>query len=156
MTQKKYWNLSNRILLFEAGLVWLFASFMLYHKGFVILSQILISWIFVVCVLGGCVFYLLMFGRISEKYIKRIHSLRENSRHILAFFNLKGYIMMALMISLGVILRKTGIIPIVPLAYFYIFMGTPLLISAIRFFIPQSNLKYLINKSFYRVHWVCI
>ena len=141
MTQKKYWNVSSRILLFEAGLVWLFASFMLYHKGFVILSENLIVWMLAFCVLGGGVFYLLMFGRISGKYIKRIHSLSENSRHILAFFNLKGYITMTVMISLGVILRKTGIIPIIPLAYFYCFMGTPLLISAIRFFYAAIRFK---------------
>lgn len=135
MTQKKIPRVSRRILLFEAGIVWLFASFMLFRKGFIFLKELnaLNIWILIACLIGGVVFFFIMFMKISSKHIRRIHVLDDDERHIFAFFNVKGYIMMAGMISLGILLRKTGIFPIVPLSYFYFFMGTPLFLSGWRF-----------------------
>lgn len=142
MTQRIFPKVSKRILLFEAGIVWLFASFMLCRKGFIFLRELdaLNVWVVIACVLGGIVFFRVMFLKISSKHIRRIHLLDEDARHIFAFFNIKGYIMMAGMISLGVILRKTGLIPVKPLSYFYFFMGTPLFLSGIRFIYYGLNI----------------
>jgi len=139
MTQNKYSKLlpkvSRRILLFEAAFVWLFASFMLSYKGISALKKedAINLRILLVCIAGGVLFYLAMFTRISDKHIIRISELKPDNSHVFAFFNLKGYVMMVGMISLGILLRITGVIPIQPLAYFYFFMGTPLFLSSLRF-----------------------
>lgn len=126
-------KVSKQFLLYEAALVWLFASFMLSYRAYLMLPKVNL-FVFLACIIGGIFFYVLMFVRISGKHIRRIQTLKDDSRHILAFFNAKGYIMMACMIGLGILLRSTGLIPITPLAYFYFFMATPLFLSAVRFF----------------------
>jgi len=43
--------------------------------------------------------------------------------------------MMTVMMTVGITLRLSGIVPITWLSLFYISMGTPLFISAVRFYI---------------------
>lgn len=128
-------KVSKRTLLFEAACVWFIAGGILSYKGFILLTNTggINWWILLACLTGGIGFFLILFAKISGKHIKRIKGLANERACIFSFFNLKGYLMMLAMITLGITLRKTGIIPTTPLAYFYFFMGTPLLISAIKF-----------------------
>jgi len=51
-----------------------------------------------------------------------------------------------LMISMGITLRKTGIVPLEYLSLFYVAMGTPLLMSAFRFYYNGINYKKVVGR----------
>lgn len=129
-------RLPKRYLLFIAALVWTFAGGMLLFKGIslyvsdsrYLLLRILIS---IVC---GSLFYLLMFSKISTKHTKRIMNLKIEKPCMFSFFNFKAYIMMAIMISGGILLRRSGIVPPFYLSLIYTTMGIPLFLSSIRFY----------------------
>ena len=82
----------------------------------------------------GIIFYVLLFAKISKKHIKRIKGLNIPYPCAFSFFNLRGYLMMAIMITGGVMLRKFDVINKDWLYNFYVTMGVPLLISAFRFY----------------------
>ena len=68
------------------------------------------------------------------KHITRIQNIQEQKPCIFSFFNGRSYLLMSIMITAGVTLRLSGMVPIGYLSLFYIAMGTPLLISALRFY----------------------
>ena len=127
--QKKY-------LLLVAALFWTFAGGMLLARGLstlkfntpAILFQELGS------MLAGVLFYKFMFSKISLKHINRIQDIQEERPCIFSFFNGRSYLLMTIMITAGISLRVSGIVPLGYLSLFYIAMGTPLLISALRFY----------------------
>jgi hypothetical protein len=82
----------------------------------------------------GCVFYVLLFMRISGKHISRINHISIDNPCFFSFFNLRSYVLMAIMISAGITLRSLDIVSKELLYPFYIAMGLPLLLSARRFF----------------------
>ncbi len=126
---------SRRNLLLVAALVWLLAGLMLITRGLNMYFSIggtydlntLISLII------GVIFYFAVFRKVSDKHIQRILILKNQYIPFYQFFNKRSYIMMLLMITMGVLARKTGIVPSYYLSLFYITMGTPLLISAFKF-----------------------
>jgi hypothetical protein len=60
---------------------------------------------------------------------------------VFSFFGLKAYVLMALMISGGILLRASKLIEPSLLYTFYVFMGTPLLLSAIRFYVSFASYR---------------
>lgn len=131
----------KRFLLLVAAFVWTFAGGMLLYKGFSFISST-DSMGFKIAggLVGGIIFYILLFSKISKKHTIRIMELVLERPCIFSFFSLRSYILMAIMISGGIFLRKSGIIPIEYLSVFYLSMGTPLFLSAFRFY--YFSLKY--------------
>lgn len=129
-------GIPKRALLFVAGLVWTFAGGMLLYRGsrmMAVYSEY--SWIkLLICMIAGVLFYYFLFDNISLRHTQRIQSLKADRPCTFSFFSWKSYGMMALMISVGVGLRASGLIPLNYLSMLYITMGIPLIISAIRFF----------------------
>ena len=82
----------------------------------------------------GLLFYILLFAKISKTHIRRIRGLNIPYPCAFSFFNFRGYVMMAVMITGGIMLRRFDVINRSLLYNFYITMGVPLLISASRFF----------------------
>jgi hypothetical protein len=129
-------RVSKRMLLFEAGLVWTFAGGMLLFRGGSMLKASAgFSWTKIIaCVFCGLVFFVLVFSKISHKHVDRITNLMGNYHLFYRFFNSPSYLMMIGMISLGVFLRTTLIVPLSSLSLVYITMGIPLLFSSFRFY----------------------
>lgn len=134
-------HVSNRGLMFCATVLWTFAGGMLLTRGIMgivefpanLLLKLIIAFVF------GVLFYLFLFSEISDKHIARIGSMSEKRIPFYAFFNLRSYFMMVLMISVGIMVRKTGLIPFEYLAVFYIVMGIPLFVSALKFLYYAVN-----------------
>ena len=76
--------------------------------------------------------YSFKFSRLVQKNIDRIHRLPERAC-VFAFTAWRGYIMIALMITIGIALRST-LIPTYYIAIPYTAMGGMLLIGSIRFY----------------------
>lgn len=129
-------GVSKRTLLFEAALVWTFAGGMLLFRGDLMLEASSgFSWIRILACLGcGLIFFALVFQKISHKHVSRIINLTGERHRFYEFFNPRSYLMMVGMISLGVFLRKSLIVPASSLSLAYITMGIPLLLSSFRFY----------------------
>jgi hypothetical protein len=129
-------GVSKRILLFEAALVWTFAGGMLLIRGGSMLEASSgFSWLKIIgCICSGLTFFALVFSKISHKHVDRIKNLIGDHHHFYDFFNPKSYWMMVGMISMGILLRKTLIVPLSSLSLAYITMGIPLLFSSFRFY----------------------
>jgi hypothetical protein len=128
-------RINKRHLLFIAAMVWLVASGMLFWRGLVYFEP-RSGWgieMTGACI-GGVLFFRLLFVGISSKHISRIVSLSKSKPYIFSFFSKRSYILMAFMISGGLLLRYSHVAPTYDLSYFYFFMGVPLFLSAIRFF----------------------
>lgn len=129
-------RVSKRYLLLVAALVWTFAGGMLLFRGFVVDHHLETHWTTKIgfCMVGGLLFYRAMFDRISSKHVNRIKSMEIERPVVFSFFNMKSYLMMFSMISMGITLRLTGLVAPVHLAMVYVTMGIPLLMSSIRFY----------------------
>lgn len=141
-------SIPRRYLLFVAGVVWTLAGGMLLYKGislFRIYRELL--WLKItISILGGGLFYLLLFSKISLKHAWRIINLKNENPCVFSFFNIRSYIMMAIMITSGIILRKSGIISPEYLSVLYVTMGIPLFLSALRFFYYEIYYRTVIHK----------
>lgn len=127
---------SRRNLLFIAAFVWTFAGVMLLTKGVVMMglqTDFLLVRI-IASIIGGSLFYAILFSKISNKHILRIIRLENDRPCVFSFFNFRSYIMMAVMIAMGVFLRKSGIVSPFYLSVLYVTMGIPLFVSALRFY----------------------
>jgi hypothetical protein len=131
----------KRVLLFVAAIVWTFAGSMLLYKGFKMLDTTSnYLWLQVIVTLaGGIVFFWKMFSKISLKHTNRILNLKEEKPCLFSFFNFRSYLLMALMISMGITLRRTGWIAPAHLAFLYLTMSVPLLLSSVRFYYTGFN-----------------
>ena len=138
-------GVSKRTLLFVAGVIWSLAGGILITRALSVLivsSEHLLIELIIASILGIC-FYIFLFTKISRKHIKRIELIKIDFPCFFSFFNVKSYILMAIMITGGIILRKTEVIKMEYLNTFFFTMGIPLLLSAGRFFISgyRNSLK---------------
>jgi hypothetical protein len=129
-------DLPRRYLLFIAAVVWTFAGGMLLYKGSTLFSDFRnFFWLRLISsAISGVVFYLILFSKISFRHTKRIVNLENDNPCAFSFFDLKSYIMMTVMITSGILLRKSGLVAPEYLAILYITMGIPLFLSAFRFY----------------------
>lgn len=129
-------SVSRHNLLFVAGLVWTAAGGILLWRGlsFLLPAADHLVLRLILGVLSGILFYFLLFARISKKHILRILGLAIPYPCAFSFFDIRSYILMAIMISSGIFLRKLNVIRPDLLYNFFITMSVPLLLSAARFF----------------------
>jgi hypothetical protein len=74
-----------------------------------------------------------MFTGIVRKYAERIHALPGPKEPVYKTFSLKGYLIIAFMITLGITLKYIPGIPSSFFAWFYLGLGPGLLSAGIRF-----------------------
>ena len=134
--QKLKPSVSKRNLLLVAGLVWTIAGGMLISRALMALWIIdHHMWMEILAgIVLGALFYIMLFARISATHITRITLITIDNPCFFSFFNVRSYILMAIMITGGITLRKMDIINREILYTFYLTMGIQLLVSAIRFF----------------------
>ena len=87
--------------------------------------------------------FFMMFRRITGRYIGRIASLPERVR-IWQTFPLKGWILLAFMMGLGIALKHIPGVPTAFTASFYSGLGPMLILSSLRF-IWKGYLPYYTN-----------
>ncbi len=137
--------MSRHNLLFIAGLAWTTAGGILMWRG--LDYEIRHSTHLLLNILGGMIigvpFYIILFAKISRKHIKRIMGMNIPYPCAFSFFNFRSYLMMMLMITTGILLRKFDVINREYLFTFYIGMALPLLVSAFRFYYAWATKKDL-------------
>lgn len=140
---------TKRVLLFIAAVVWTFAGIMLFTRGIWMMNINPDSFLirFLISLVSGALFYGVLFTRISKKHVNRIIQLPVERPAVFSFFDKKGYIMMAGMISLGIFLRTSGIVSPFYLSVLYVTMGVPLFISSLRFYYSGICYSSVIKKN---------
>ena len=82
-----------------------------------------------------------MFTGVVRKYSERILSMEEERTSVLKTFSIKGYLIIAFMISLGISLKHIPGIPEPFFAWFYCGLGPGLLSAGIRFLLKWHKNK---------------
>lgn len=137
----------KRYLLLIAAIVWTLAGSMLLFRGFsmLLLFQHLLWLKTILSLCSGILFFVFLFSKISLKHAQRILNMPVERPCVFSFFNIRSYVMMTAMISMGITLRKTGLVPLQYLSCFYVAMGTPLLLSAFRFYYNSIHYKKVVK-----------
>ncbi|MCQ2275059.1 MAG: hypothetical protein MJZ86_09740 [Bacteroidales bacterium] len=75
--------------------------------------------------------FALMFFRVIGKNVKRIHAMEGEKAPLYKFLTLKGYLIIAFMMTLGIVLRHIGSIPNAFFAFFYTGLGSALTLAGL-------------------------
>lgn len=122
-------------LLLIAGIVWLIAGFNVARIGLQAAHGVWhIIWL-VTAAAVFCLFFFLIFGRLVGKHTKRIMGFKDEKVWVFHFFDIKSYIIMAVMISGGIIVRSLNLMPDECIAMFYAGLGAALVAAGVAFII---------------------
>lgn len=135
-TSKFIPTVPRRYLMLIAGIVWSIAGTILLFKAYRFMN-FEVKYIFIylsISVLAGLLFFYFLFSKISKRHINRLQSFKNERYSFFSFFNLRSYVLMFSMITMGIIIRKLQLVQNQTLAYVYLTMGIPLLISSFRFY----------------------
>lgn len=141
---RKFYEVPKRALLIIAGIVWMIAGFNVVRLG--ILSYEVITFRWYLPILSLIIFGLFgrMFYKMTKKHGVRIREYQEDYRPFWNFFNLKSYIIMAVMMGGGIGLRSAHVFPDLFIAFFYTGLGCALFLAGILFvymFVNESKTK---------------
>ena len=123
-------------LLIIAAAVWLLTGINILRLGVIAITET--EFVAALLAVGVVVTFLLfhmMFAKLVGKQSNRIRAYGNEPTCAFAFFDVKGYIMMAIMMGGGIALREFGIIPAWIVAFMYTGIGSALALAGIGFFI---------------------
>lgn len=123
----------KRYLLLIASLVWLFAGIKVlnlgleaYKTNFSALNVLLSIAVFIA-------FWFMVFNRLVNKHTARIKAYQEEKRYFWNFFDLKSFIIMAIMMTGGILIRKYQLLDMNFIAFFYTGLGGALSLAEAKF-----------------------
>lgn len=123
-------------LLIIAAVVWFAAGVNIMRLGLISLADGQAAlWLLAVGIPAIFLVFHRMFSQLVGKHSDRIRSYGENKMHVLRFFDVKGYVMMAIMMGGGIALRSFGIVPGWFVAFFYTGLGTALALAGVGFLV---------------------
>ena len=124
--------INKKYLLFIACIVWCIAGFNVLRIGFTayINYQSIRNYLLSVVVF---IPFCLMFLKLTQKHTLRINGYAEDKQWFFKFFDTKSFIIMAVMMGGGIIIRKFNLLPDQFIAIFYSGLGSALLLAGIVF-----------------------
>lgn len=120
-------------LLLIACLVWLAAGFNILRIGFLAYPAYISVPNLFLSVLVFLIFQYGIFGKLVKKHTKRILNYEEEYQFFLKFFDIKSFIIMAVMMTGGIYLRVSGLGLEHFIAVFYSGLGGALFLAGILF-----------------------
>ena len=101
-----------KYLLLIAAAVWFLAGVNIMRLGVIAcLEGDAAIWLLVIGIPVVFVVFHCMFSKLVGKHADRIRGYGEDKMHVLRFFDVKGYVIMAIMMGGGISLRAFGIVP---------------------------------------------
>lgn len=130
-------RVSKKYLPLFAGVVWGIAGSAVLTIGLpALISDWKIPWLSIlISAVIFALFFKFVFFRLFQKHIARIDAFEREKICAFAFFDVKGYIIMAFMITLGIVIRTTKILPPIYLGMLYTGLGFAMLGAAISFIV---------------------
>lgn len=132
---RKIYEVPKRVLLIIAGIVWMIAGFNVVRLGIISYKVIGIRWYLPIFSIIIFILFGMMFYKMTQKHGKRIMNYEEKYRPIWNFFDIKSYIIMAVMMGGGIGLRNAGVFPDLFVAFFYTGLGCALFLAGVCFVI---------------------
>ena len=134
MADCPHFHVKKRTLLGIAGTVWLAAGINVARLGVLSYGEVgAVLPIYILLSLAVFGIFGLLFCRMSMKHNKRIVGYVRETKPVWHFFDAKSYLIMAFMMSGGIWLRASGLVPAVCIAVFYTGLGCALAFSGILF-----------------------
>ena len=128
------YKVEKKYLLLLAGLLWMPAGAMITSIGLPFLSE---SAYLVPMIVGAVVvfmiFYFFIFSPLVYKHEKRIRAYDAQRLPFWWFFDLKSYLIMAMMMTVGYSLRTFHLVPTWFIGFFYTGLGIALFACGFRF-----------------------
>ncbi|MDK7197084.1 hypothetical protein QP431_02560 [Actinotignum sanguinis] len=136
MSDCPYFHISKTGLIALAGGVWCLAGVNVARIGVESFagSALGAPWI---CLLPPLVFaaFGAMFAKVAGKHIRRIRSHPRPARPFWHFFDVRSYLLMAVMMGGGIAVRASGLLPNSFVAFFYTGLGAALAGAGLLFFV---------------------
>jgi hypothetical protein len=131
------------VLIIVGASVWAFASYRILSLGIKEIERdALHQWVNYLIGLAGFVpFFVLVFRKVSRKYVSRIINHKNNRPCVFGFFDLRGYVLMSFMITAGILVSRWSVIPELYKGTFFISLGLSLLASAVYFIV--EGIKFI-------------
>lgn len=126
-------KVKRNTLLLLACLVWSAAGFNILRIGLIVYPAYLTVLNFLLSVLVFAVFQKFIFGKLVKKHTARINAYTEDRHFFLKFFDGKAFAIMAVMMTVGIGLRASGLAPERFIAVFYTGLGASLLLAGLLF-----------------------
>ena len=127
--------IKNKYLLLIAAIVWLIAGFNVLKIG----VESYINYVTVINLLLSLVvflvFWIMVFSKLVKKHTLRISSYESEKQWFYLFFDLKSFIIMAIMMTMGIVIRYYALLPDVFIAVFYTGLGSALALAGILFMV---------------------
>ena len=120
-------------LLLIAALVWSAAGFKSLRIGLLAYPPYRTVVNYLLSALVFTVFQVFIFGQLVNKHTARISAYEEELHFFLKFFDVKSFIIMAVMMTGGIWLRSSGVAPDRFIAFFYTGLGASLLLAGLLF-----------------------
>ena len=107
------YGVSSNTLLLTAGIVWLVAGINILRIGISCWITDAHYWLLKVCEasLIFLLFFCMIFHKLYRKHAQRITAGNPNKRCPFSFFDVKGWLVMAFMIALGITIRTARLLP---------------------------------------------
>lgn len=128
-------GVSKQVLLIVAGLVWIIAGVNILRIGIITWDVNTDIWLFKVCeaTVVFLLFFILVFRKLYYKHTKRIESKTSDNNCPFAFFDIKGWIVMAVMITIGIVVRMFHLLPDSFISVFYTGLSIALIYTGVLF-----------------------
>lgn len=127
-------GVNKQVLLYTAGGVWIFAGANILRIGITTWISDSQDWLFKIgeATVIFLLFFNLVFKRLFNKHSERIA--RKNGKHCpFSFFDLKGWVVMIVMIAFGITIRTFHLLPNSFISVFYTGLSVALIITGILF-----------------------
>lgn len=140
------YGVSRQYLLIIAGIVWIIAGANILRIGIVTWMDDSKDWLFKVCEasLVFLLFFIFVFRKLYNKYTARIEQKKIDKNCPFSFFDIKGWLIMIFMMTLGITVRVFHLLPDSFISVFYTGLSLALIVTGllfIRYWLQKRKLK---------------
>ncbi len=106
-------------LLLIASIVWLIAGFNVLKIGIEVYGPFTTILNFLGSLVVFAIFWGMIFSKLEKKHVARVMSYEEEKKWFIHFFDVKSFLIMAVMMSGGIFIRVKHLLPLHFIAVFY-------------------------------------
>ena len=127
------------VLIILGASLWAFAAYRILKLGIGMIERHALyhALNYLIGLAGFVPFFLLVFRKVSKRYVNRIIHHKYERPCVFGFFDVRGYILMSFMITMGILISRWDVIPELYKGTFFISLGLSLLASAL-FYIREG------------------
>ncbi len=126
-------KVKKQYLILIAGCVWIIAGANVLNIGIQAYLHVWNVWMLLGAVVVFTLFHVFIFQKMVRKHTARILAYEEEKQNVFRFFDVKSYLIMAAMITFGIALRASGLLPGAVITTIYCGLSLSLILAGITF-----------------------